>query len=101
MLWASEKSLFSFPCRYQDIAKLALEVRQKRNLAAAKGQSKTKQTGQDADVMVQVAQELYRVVLFAVFMAQTFVVGHIPFLGIPAPAFVQAFHFIPSASGIV
>lgn len=73
--------MFCLDCRYQDIAKLALDVRQKKDLAAAKLQSKGKRSGQDADVMVQIAQELYRVVLFAVFMAQTFVVGHIPFLG--------------------
>ncbi len=69
------------PCRYQDIAKLALDVRQKRDVAAAKTHSKSRQKGKDSDVMVQIAQELYRVVLFAVFMAQTFVVGQIPVIG--------------------
>lgn len=33
--------------------------------------------------MVQIAQELYRVVLFAVFMAQTYLAGLLPVIGTP------------------
>ena len=64
--------------RYQDIAKLALSVRQRPESGALRGPSKA---GQEPDVMLQVAQELYRVVLFAVFMAQTYIAGLIPGVG--------------------
>lgn len=68
--------------RYQDIANLALSVRQKRASSATGSQSRPRHSSQhQTDVMVQVAQELYRVVLFAVFLAQTYVAGLLPGFG--------------------
>ena len=67
-------------CRYQDIAKLALDVRQKRASAGSRAQ-KGLHSSQDPDMMMQIAQELYRVVLFAVFLAQTYVAGLVPWIG--------------------
>lgn len=58
-----------------------MAVRQKRVSGASSSQLKSRAADKEQDVMVQIAQELYRVVLFAVFMVQTSLAGLVPGVG--------------------
>ena len=67
--------------RYQEIAELAVRVTKER-AAKAGGGAPQRQKPQQQDLMVQVAQELYRVVLFAVFFLQIWVISQLPRIGV-------------------
>ena len=72
--------------RYQEIATLAMKVRrEKADVGQAQAGKPSK--SQEQDLTMQVAQEVYRVVLFAVFMLQTYVAGLFPFVGMSYPSF--------------
>ena len=53
----------------------------KRKQQGTELKAKPQRKPQQQDIMVQLAQELYRVVLFAVFFLQTYAVGFVPWIG--------------------
>ena len=57
----------------------------KRKQQGTELKAKPQRKPQQQDIMVQLAQELYRVVLFAVFFLQTYAIGFVPWLGIKRP----------------
>lgn len=64
-----------------------MKVRRQRAEVGAGKAGKPLRADKEQDFMVQIAQEVYRVVLFAVFMLQTYVAGiiPIPLVGAPPP----------------
>ena len=66
-------------CRYQEIAEHAFNVIQKR--AAREGGQKQKLRHAPQPLNVFIAQEVYRVLLFTVFLAQVVVARHVPYVG--------------------
>ena len=57
----------------------------KRKQQGTELKAKPQRKPQQQDIMVQLAQELYRVVLFAVFFLQTYAVGFVPWIGTKRP----------------
>jgi len=81
VFWLVPVYILSFPLScvwYQEIATLAMKVRRQRAEVGAGKAGKPLRADKEQDFMVQIAQEVYRVVLFAVFMLQTYVAGIIP-----------------------
>lgn len=66
-------------CRYQEIAEHALNAIQKR--AVSEGGQKQKLCHAPQPLNVFIAQEVYRVLLFTVFLAQVVVARHVPYIG--------------------
>ena len=66
-------------CRYQEIAQHAFDVLQKR--AATDGHRRQKLRHAPQAFNVFIAQEVYRVLLFSVFLAQIVVFRHVPYVG--------------------
>ena len=66
-------------CRYQEIAQHAFDVIQKRALSEGRQRQKLRHAPQSLNVFI--AQEVYRVLLFSVFLAQIVVVRHVPYIG--------------------
>ena len=71
-------------CRYQELAELAMRWLQLH--AAAAGDAAGERAGaRDAaggsPLMVQMAHEVYRVVLFGVFYLQVSLLGYLPYIG--------------------
>ena len=65
--------------RYQEIAEHAFNVLQKRAAAEGRQQQKLRHAAQPLNVFL--AQEVYRVLLFSVFLAQAMVARHVPYIG--------------------
>jgi hypothetical protein len=62
-----------------------MKVRRERAEVGGAQAGNPLRAGEEQDFMVQIAQEVYRVVLFAVFMLQTYVAGLIPIVGGSTP----------------
>lgn len=65
--------------RYQEIAEHAFNVIQKR--AVHENQQKQKLRHAPQSLNVFIAQEVYRVLLFTIFLAQVVIVRHVPYIG--------------------
>ena len=66
-------------CRYQEIAEHAFNVIQKRAVHEGRQKQKLRHAPQPLNLFI--AQEVYRVLLFAIFLAQVAVVRHVPYIG--------------------
>ena len=69
-----------FGHRYQELAELAVRWTRAQSGQAAAAPSPT--AGKRAPLLDQMAQELYRVVLFAVFYLQVCLLGLVPYVGV-------------------
>jgi len=65
--------------RYQEIAEHAFNVIQKQAVGEGRQRQKLRHAPQPLNVFI--AQEVYRVLLFSVFLAQNVVVRHVPYAG--------------------
>lgn len=65
--------------RYQEIAEHAFNVIQKRALHENQPKQKLRHAPQSLNVFI--AQEVYRVLLFTIFLAQVMIVRHVPYIG--------------------
>ena len=68
--------------RYQEIAEHAFNVIQKQAVGEGRQRQKLRHAPQPLNVFI--AQEVYRVLLFSVFLAQNVVVRHVPYAGKPS-----------------
>lgn len=71
-------------CRYQELAELAMRWLQSHAAAAgdaAGERAGAKEAAGGSPLMVQMAHEVYRVVLFGVFYLQVSLLGYLPYIG--------------------